>query len=94
MMRLYDFECGECGERFEALYAPGDELHCPMCNSVRVDRLPPLVNVAMGAAGAHGYWDETLQTGISSNAQRKEEMRKAGVTEKGATPKPDGDAWY
>ena len=93
MIRLFDFECIECGTRFEKLYDDGDTVHCPMCNSVRVDRLPPVVNIAMGAAGAHGYYDETLDKYISTNSQRREEMRRQGVTEKGETPKPDGQAW-
>ena len=93
MMRLYDFECAECNTKFESLYNEGDVITCPMCNSINVDKLPPVFNVAMGV-GAHGYFDETLNKYIGTNAQRKDEMRKQGVTEKGATPKPDGEAWF
>ena len=93
MIRLYDFECIECGTKFETLYDDGDIINCPLCNSENVDRLPSVVNIAMGAAGAYGYYDENLDKYIHTNTERKEEMRKQGVTEKGATPKPYGDAW-
>lgn len=45
-------------------------------------------HVNMGAAGAHGYYDENLGTYINTNKQRKEEMKKQGVTEK------IGKGWY
>lgn len=93
MIRLFDFECIECGTKFERLFENGDTVHCPMCNSVRVDRLPPYINVAMGV-GAYGYYDENLEQYISTNKQRREVMRQQGVTEKGGTPKPTGDAWF
>ena len=47
----------------------------------------------MGAAGAHGYYDDNLETYIHTNKQRREVMRQRGVSDHGATPKPDGDAW-
>lgn len=93
MIRLFDFECSECETKFEKLYEDGESVHCPMCNSTLVDKLPPIINIAMGAAGAHGYYDDTLGTYVRTNAHRKELMREQGVTEKGATPKPTGDAW-
>jgi hypothetical protein len=46
----------------------------------------------MGAAGAHGYFDENLGKYINTNYERREEMLKQGVTEKGATPK-NGVTW-
>lgn len=93
MIRLFDFECVECGTKFESLYCDGDNVHCKLCNSTLVEKLPPIVNIAMGAAGAHGYYDETLDTYVRTNAHRKELMREHGITEKGSTPKPTGDAW-
>jgi len=44
--------------------------------------------INMGAAGAHGYYDENLGTYIGTNKQRREEMKKQGVTEK------IGKGWY
>lgn len=94
MIRLFDFECVECGSKFERLRKNEETVNCPVCNSTLVDKLPPKFNVAMGAAGAYGYFDETLGKYISTNTERKEEMRRQGVTEKGDTPKPTGDAWF
>ena len=94
MIRLFDFECVECQTKFEAIWRDGAVINCPVCNSERCDKLPAIFNIAMGAAGAHGYYDETLDKYISTNRQRKEEMRKQGVTEKGDTPKPTGEAWF
>jgi len=47
----------------------------------------PVININMGV-GAHGYYDETLGKGITTNKQRREECIKQGVTPKGDTPLP------
>lgn len=91
MIRLYDFECVECSKIFESLQVDNEPVQCPNCYS-DTRKLPPIVNVNMGV-GAYGYYDETLGKYIGTNKERKEEMRKQGVTEKGGTPKPDGGAW-
>jgi putative FmdB family regulatory protein len=38
-MPIYEFECEGCGAGFEELVAPGAEVACPKCGSVRVRRL-------------------------------------------------------
>ena len=39
-MPIYEFECGECGARFEELVAAGAETApCPECGAVRSRRL-------------------------------------------------------
>jgi len=39
-MPIYEFECEECGARFEELVAAGVEaIACPTCGSVRTRRL-------------------------------------------------------
>ena len=38
-MPIYEFECGECGARFEELVAAGDAVACPSCASTRTQRL-------------------------------------------------------
>jgi putative FmdB family regulatory protein len=36
---IYEFECGECGERFEDLVAMGtDSAPCPACGAERAER--------------------------------------------------------
>lgn len=93
MIRLYDFECVECQSKFESIYRDNDTINCPTCNSENVDRLPPVFRINMGACGAYGYYDDNLEAYVGTNAQRKELMRQKGVTERGGTPKPTGDAW-
>ncbi|MGN6215764.1 MAG: FmdB family zinc ribbon protein [Solirubrobacterales bacterium] len=38
-MPIYEFECEECGARFEELVAAGAETACPQCGSERARRL-------------------------------------------------------
>ena len=38
-MPIYEFECEECGARFEELVAAGDASACPECRSKRTRRL-------------------------------------------------------
>lgn len=38
-MPIYEFECGECGARFEDLVRAGAEVACRECGSARVRRL-------------------------------------------------------
>ena len=46
-MPVYEFECEECGERFEELTASGTrELPCPSCGARRTQRLLSQVSPA------------------------------------------------
>jgi putative FmdB family regulatory protein len=88
MLRLFDFECTKCGWIFEKIVL-SDETEtppCPKCAS-ETKKMPPAFSINMGV-GPYGYFDETLGKGISTNRQRREEMRKQGVTEK------IGKGWY
>ena len=38
-MPIYEFECAECGDRFEELVASGVAVACPRCGSERTRRL-------------------------------------------------------
>lgn len=38
-MPIYEFECEECGARFEELVATGDAVACSACGSERTRRL-------------------------------------------------------
>lgn len=37
-MRLYDFECNQCGKRFEDLVRELSEARCPACSSADVTK--------------------------------------------------------
>ena len=93
MLRLYDFECQNCNHKFEKLVRINEHPDCPECG-YWTKKMPPVFNVNMGPAGANGYYDDTLGKYINTNAQRKEECRKQGVTPRGETPKPTGEAWF
>ena len=91
MIRMYDYECGKCGHTVERFVKDDETVNCPRC-LVAMRRLPPIIRINMGV-GAYGYYDETLGKYVSTNKQRREECRAQGVTPKGDTPKPDGQAW-
>lgn len=38
-MPIYEFECGECGARFEELVAAGKVVACPGCGAANARRL-------------------------------------------------------
>ena len=38
-MPIYEFECGECGARFEELIAAGESVACPSCGAEGSRRL-------------------------------------------------------
>ena len=38
-MPIYEFECGECGARFEELVAAGEAVACPSCGAEGARRL-------------------------------------------------------
>jgi len=92
MLRLNDFECTGCGNVEEMLSMDGEVMCCPMCNAEMV-KLPPKFSINMGPVGAYGYYDDNLESYVSTNKQRRELCRQKGVTPKGDTPKPQGDAW-
>ena len=86
MLRMFDFKCEGCGAINELIVC---ESEVPVCKcGAKMDKLPPIIRVNMGASGAHGYYDDNLQTYIHTNAQRREEMKKQGVSEK------IGQGWY
>jgi putative FmdB family regulatory protein len=79
---IYDFECGACGERFEALVAAAERPACPVCATPDPARLfspiaGPLKTGVRGSAarrsdsGRHSR-DEQLREGLAN----KRELRK------------------
>jgi putative FmdB family regulatory protein len=37
-MPLYEYACRKCGHAFEALVFDGDEVECPQCQAVELDK--------------------------------------------------------
>lgn len=91
MFRLFDFQCPKCDLIKEFLVNKGEIPKCHNCG-VKMRKLFPVVRGILGPVGAHGYYDETLEKYINTNAERRAEMDRQGVTETGATPK-QGQAW-
>ena len=75
-MPIYEFECGECGERFEELTSVGtDSARCPAC----------------GAAGAERRFSTFgLSQGLTPNQQRRMEERR-GIDRDGARQRFKGN---
>lgn len=91
-MPFYNYSCSKCQTKGEFKTHMNENQKCPQCGAEMKRLLHSQFGINMGAAGAHGYYDHNLGCYISTNRQRREEMRKQGVTEKGDTPK-SGDAW-
>jgi putative FmdB family regulatory protein len=86
-MPLYDMEC-KCGYTGEHIAKVEEKTPCPKCGKIMQRVMPHTHGISMGAAGATGYYDDNLQTYIHSNRQRREEMKRQGVTE------AYGKGWY
>lgn len=79
---IYDFECGACGERFEALVAVAQRPACPVCAMPDAARLfspiaGPLKTGVRGSAarrsdGARHSRDDQLREGLA----HKQELRR------------------
>ena len=85
-MPLYVYQCPKCGHNGEYLNHINEYENCPKCH-IPMKRLLQPFAINMGV-GAYGYYDENLGKQIDTNKQRKEEMRRQGVTEK------FGKGWY
>ena len=86
-MPLYDYLC-KCGYKGERIAHIDQKLKCPTCGKTLKRQMPFTHGVNMGASGAYGYYDENLQCYISTNRQRREEMKRQGVGE------AFGKGWY
>jgi putative FmdB family regulatory protein len=53
-MPLYEYECADCGKRFDRLtsIASADEASCPRCGAVNVRRLISVIAGMTGRADA------------------------------------------
>ena len=58
-MPIYEYECKECGQRFEALVSASTKAACPSCQSEQLDRM--LSVFAVGAAGQKSSFSASPQ---------------------------------
>jgi len=76
-MPIYEFECRECGARFEELTRVGGAAPCPQCKSSDVERRFSPISEPRVPVGSHG------KAAAESNARRKEReaRRREGFRE-------------
>ncbi|MDX6634706.1 MAG: hypothetical protein QOF06_909 [Solirubrobacterales bacterium] len=67
-MPIYEFECEECGVRFEELVASGQAAACPACGSERTRRL-------LSAVSPPGR--QPRGAGVRSDESRRRERESA-----------------
>jgi putative FmdB family regulatory protein len=63
---IYEFECGQCGARFEELVKPSGTAPCPQCKSSEVTRRYSPIGEGRVPVGLFG------QAAAESNARRTE----------------------
>ncbi|MGN6815688.1 MAG: FmdB family zinc ribbon protein [Solirubrobacterales bacterium] len=83
-MPIYEFECEECGGRFEELITAGQPVACPQCGSERTRRLLSQVSPpGRQPRGAKVRSDESRRRERESARQeRLGESRKRKAAEK------------
>jgi putative FmdB family regulatory protein len=65
-MPIYEFDCRQCGARFEELIPVGGSAACPRCGSEEVERRFSPISEPRISVGLHG------KAAAESNARRKE----------------------
>ena len=69
-MPIYEFDCAQCGERFEELVPAGATAPCPQCKSSTVERRFSPIGEGRLPVGLTG------KAAAESNARRKEREAK------------------
>jgi putative FmdB family regulatory protein len=69
---IYEFECAECGARFEELVSAGAKAPCPQCKSLEIERRWSQIGEPRVPVGLTG------KAAATSNSQRqaREERRR------------------
>jgi putative FmdB family regulatory protein len=63
-MPLFEYECKDCGERFEALIIGSHKPVCPSCRSERLEKLASVFGVSGNAySGRSSRSDSGCSTG-------------------------------
>ena len=90
-MPIYEYQCTQCGERFEVRQSMGEDgskLHCPKCTALNPKRVPSSFFTPSGVAP--GATELSL-------ADRTEYMRQGGIAPATSETRPPTRAhptWY
>ena len=63
-MPIYEYECRDCRQRFEAIVRSNDSPSCPSCQSVNLERL-----ISLFAVDARGTRSKSLSAIQKTNAK-------------------------
>ena len=71
-MPIYDYRCEKCGftEMDRKEHPDMTWVSCPECDGLMKRLIPTSINVNMGAAGAHGYYDDGADLGHDRGRDR------------------------
>ena len=72
LMPIYEYECRECGHRFEAIVRAGESPGCPSCQSTNLERL-----ISQFAVDAPGTRSRSLSAIQKTNAKTTNEKARA-----------------
>lgn len=76
-MPIYDFDCPDCGARFEEIVAAGATAPCPACGGERVTRAySPIAPSGLGVGLTGKAAAESNARRTEREAQRKEAFRE------------------
>jgi putative FmdB family regulatory protein len=75
----YDFECLECGERYEAMAPAGGEAPCTVCGSTKVRRLfsPFAGPFTVGLRGRAARQSNAKRAAREEQRRERREARRA-----------------
>jgi putative FmdB family regulatory protein len=63
-MPIYEYECRDCGHRFEAIVRLNESTACPSCHSINLERL-----ISLFAVDAPGTRSKSLSAIQKTNAK-------------------------
>ena len=79
-MPLYEYRCNDCGGLTEAFRSIAERDNCPPCEHCGGDTFK-IISAQRVHSDFAPYYDDNLETHITSKQHRKKVMKEQGVTE-------------